>query len=72
MDINDLRTLITTLSFVVFVGIVIWAWSSRQRTRFDEAANLPFADAELPGEMPGEMPGKAPLNSRENQTGVPS
>ena len=67
MDINDLRTLITTLSFVVFVGIVIWAWSSRQRTRFDEAANLPFADAELPGEMPG----KPPLNSRENQTGVP-
>ena len=52
MDVNDLRTLITVVSFVVFVGIVIWAWSSRQRNRFDEAANLPFADGELPGELP--------------------
>ena len=52
MDVNDLRILITLLSFVVFVGIVFWAWSSRQRRRFDEAANLPFADGELPGELP--------------------
>ena len=52
MDLNDLRILITVLSFVVFVGIVYWAYSARQRARFDEAANLPFADAELPGEFP--------------------
>ena len=52
MDVNDLRILITLLSFVIFVGIVFWAWSSRQRRRFDEAANLPFADGELPGELP--------------------
>ncbi len=50
MDLNDLRTLITTLSFIVFAGIVYWAYSSRQRSSFDEAANLPFVDAELPGE----------------------
>ena len=52
MDVNDLRILITLLSFVVFAGVVSWAWSSRQRTRFDEAAMLPFADGELPGELP--------------------
>ena len=52
MDVNDLRILITLLSFVVFAGVVTWAWSSRQRTRFDEAAKLPFADGELPGELP--------------------
>ena len=52
MDVNDLRILITVVSFVVFIGIVIWAWSSRQRKRFDEAANLPFADGELSGELP--------------------
>jgi cytochrome c oxidase cbb3-type subunit 4 len=51
MDLNDLRTLITALSFIVFAGIVYWAYSSRQRARFDEAANLPFIDAELPGEI---------------------
>jgi cytochrome c oxidase cbb3-type subunit 4 len=32
------------LSFVVFAGIVAWAWSSRNRQAFDEAALLPFAD----------------------------
>jgi len=68
MDLNDLRTIITTLSFVVFAGIVIWAYSSRQRARFDEAANLPFADGELPGELPADGSHK----STENSTGVRS
>ena len=45
-DVNDIRTLVTTLSFIVFAGIVFWAYSGRQKARFDEAANLPFADAE--------------------------
>jgi cytochrome c oxidase cbb3-type subunit 4 len=70
MDINDLRTIITALSFVVFVGIVTWAWSSRQRARFEEAANLPFADADA--ELPGELPTGRLLKSKENSTGVRS
>ena len=51
MDLNDLRVLITVLSFIVFAGIVYWAYSSRQRARFIEAANLPFVDSDLPGEL---------------------
>ncbi len=43
MDINLLRSIVTVVAFVVFIGIVIWAWSSRNRARFDEAARLPFA-----------------------------
>jgi cytochrome c oxidase cbb3-type subunit 4 len=50
MDLNDLRIIITSLSFVVFGGIVYWAYSGRQRARFNEAANLPFLDSDLPGE----------------------
>ena len=50
MDLNDLRVLITVVSFIVFAGIVYWAYSSRQRARFTEAANLPFLDSDLPGE----------------------
>lgn len=42
VDINTLRSIVTVLAFVVFIGIVVWAWSSRNRARFDEAANLPF------------------------------
>ena len=46
MDLNDLRIGITLLSFVVFAGIVRWAWSRRNKKDFDEAARLPFADEE--------------------------
>ena len=44
MDINDLRTLVTLLSFVCFIGIVAWACSPRRREAFREAALLPLED----------------------------
>lgn len=47
MDANDLRVIVTVLLFVSFLGIVLWAYSSRQKDRFDEAANLPFADEDM-------------------------
>ena len=50
-SLSDLRTIVTSISFVVFIGIVWWAYGKRQKKRFDEAANLPFADAELPDEI---------------------
>lgn len=34
----------TVLLLIVFVGIVLWAWSGRQKRRFEQAARLPFAD----------------------------
>ena len=46
MDVNDLRAAVTLLSFVAFIGVIAWAWSRRNKKRFDEAANLPFADDE--------------------------
>jgi cytochrome c oxidase cbb3-type subunit 4 len=36
----------TVVSFVVFIGIVGWAYSGRRRPAFDEAANAPFALAD--------------------------
>jgi len=47
MDINDLRGISTAFLFFAFIGLVIWAYSSKQKQEFDEAANLPFADDEL-------------------------
>ena len=44
MDINDIRAWQTTLLLISFIGIVIWAYSKRRKSQFDEAANLPFAD----------------------------
>ena len=46
MDINTIRSLVTVLSLVAFLGIVLWAWSAKRKPAFDEAAQLPFADDE--------------------------
>ncbi|MDO5693337.1 MAG: cbb3-type cytochrome c oxidase subunit 3 [Pseudomonadota bacterium] len=42
MDINLIRSVVTVVSLIVFIGIVIWAWSRRNQEQFDEAAHLPF------------------------------
>ena len=43
-SINTMRTVVTVVSFLVFIGIVIWAWSARRKSQFDEAARLPLDD----------------------------
>ncbi|GHC91201.1 hypothetical protein GCM10007320_40000 [Pseudorhodoferax aquiterrae] len=42
MDINTLRAVATVVSFVTFIGILVWAWSRSNKQSFDEAAQLPF------------------------------
>ncbi|QHE76797.1 cbb3-type cytochrome oxidase subunit 3 [Hydrogenophaga sp. PBL-H3] len=44
MDINDLRSIVTVVSMLTFLGIVVWAWSRQNKERFEEAAQLPFQD----------------------------
>ena len=44
MDINTLRIAVTVTSFVIFVGILIWAWERRNTEDFIDAANLPFEE----------------------------
>jgi cytochrome c oxidase cbb3-type subunit 4 len=53
MDINLLRALATVFVFVAFIAICVWAYSGKRKKRFDEAANLPFAD-EQPDRKPAE------------------
>lgn len=52
MDINTIRSVVTVLSFAVFLGIVFWAWSAKRKPAFDEAAQLPFADGDVPARQP--------------------
>jgi cytochrome c oxidase cbb3-type subunit 4 len=42
MTVDLLRGAITALSLACFVGIVIWAYSPRNRARFEQDARLPF------------------------------
>ena len=45
MGIDELRIGVEILSFVAFIGVMVWAMSKRNKAAFDEAANLPFTDA---------------------------
>ncbi len=47
MDINDLRGLSTLFLLIAFIGLCFWAYSSKRKVPFDDAANLPFADEKL-------------------------
>ncbi|MDD0843721.1 cbb3-type cytochrome oxidase subunit 3 [Pseudomonas sp. Gutcm_11s] len=44
MDIGMIRGIGTVIVFVAFIGVVLWAYNSKRKSSFDEAANLPFAD----------------------------
>lgn len=41
-DVNTLRSLVTVVSFLTFVGIIAWAYAFKNASEFDKAANLPF------------------------------
>ncbi len=42
MDVNTLRSAVTVLTFILFIGIVAWTLSRRRSADFEEAAKLPF------------------------------
>jgi cytochrome c oxidase cbb3-type subunit 4 len=42
LDLNTLRSMATVVSFITFIGIIVWAYSSRNADDFETAANLPF------------------------------
>ena len=42
MDAGIWRGLFTLLMLVLFIGIVIWAWSGKRKADFDAASRLPL------------------------------
>lgn len=48
MDIAIIHSIWTVLLMVIFVGIVVWAWSGRRKRSFDAAARLPLEDEDDP------------------------
>ena len=47
LDVNILRSIVTVLSLAAFLGIVWWAFSRRNKKRFEQDALLPFEGDEL-------------------------
>jgi cytochrome c oxidase cbb3-type subunit IV len=58
---SSLASICTLISFVVFIGIVAWAYSGRRKQAFDAAALEPFA---LPDETGGATDAEAPRAAR--------
>ena len=42
--ITTLRAVATVLSFICFMGILVWVFDRRKDRRFEEAAQLPLLD----------------------------
>jgi cytochrome c oxidase cbb3-type subunit 4 len=60
---STLASIFTVLSFLAFVGIVLWAYGAGRARSFEEAANEPFV---LPDEVQGGSlrtltPGPSPV-----------
>ncbi|MBV8380839.1 MAG: cbb3-type cytochrome c oxidase subunit 3 [Paucibacter sp.] len=53
MDINDLRSIVTLLSLVLFIIICYWAFSKSNRDAFDEIAMAPLREDDECG-LPGK------------------
>ena len=60
MDYSLIQSIWTVVVMVVFIGIVLWAWSGKRKERFDQAANIPFDD---------DAPMHADNNSKEKPDG---
>lgn len=46
MDINDFRGIITAITLLAFLGLWVWAWSSRRKADFEASAALPLEEDE--------------------------
>jgi cytochrome c oxidase cbb3-type subunit 4 len=44
MDINILRGAILLILIISFLGLWVWAWSSKRKPAFDEASLLPLEE----------------------------
>ncbi len=49
---STMASVLTVVSFFVFIGIVVWAYSARRKDAFSEAAQEPFA---LPDETEADV-----------------
>ncbi len=54
MDSGTMSGIMTAFLFALFLGIWFWAWGKKQKSRFDEASNLPFNDEIQPHETKKE------------------
>lgn len=55
MDMEWMRSMMTVVAFATFIGIVLWAWSSRKQRDFDVAARSVLTDDDADPRVQGSM-----------------
>jgi cytochrome c oxidase cbb3-type subunit 4 len=41
---TSVHSILTIVAIIIFLGIIVWAYSSKRKKDFDEAARLPLED----------------------------
>jgi cytochrome c oxidase cbb3-type subunit IV len=44
MNSSSTQSAFTVIMFLLFLGIVVWAWRSKRKSAFDAAAQLPLLE----------------------------
>lgn len=52
MDINVVRSIVTVVSFVLFVAILVQVLKRSRRAEYEQAALQPFQDDDRPAQQP--------------------
>ena len=58
MDINTIRGVLTVILMIAFLGLVVWAWSSKRKETFDKLSQMPLEEDD----------GQAPENDSRSES----
>lgn len=58
MDNIEFHGYWTLALLLLFIAIVIWAWSSKRKKEFDELANLPLDEEKFANQVEDKKSGK--------------
>jgi cytochrome c oxidase cbb3-type subunit 4 len=58
MNTINFHILWTVLLFILFVAIIIWAWSSKRKVEFDELAHLPLDEEKFANQVEEKTSGR--------------
>ena len=67
MDINTVRGLATLFALIAFIAMIAWAYSSKRKKDFDEAASLPFAENDLDAHLQSDGSLEKKVERRSSQ-----
>lgn len=67
MSATFVQSVWTVMAMAVFIGIVVWAFSSRKKTDFEKAGRMAIQDDDKPGKGPVSKNDAAQMSSDKNE-----